>query len=410
MRIIYLYQYFNTPSMPGGGRAYKMAHRLVAAGHQVEVVTSSTQKREQAGWYTTEEEGITVHWLPVPYANSMGYAARIRAFVRFAAQASLKAASLGGDVIFATSTPLTIAIPGVYASKNNRIPMVFEVRDLWPELPIAMGALRDPISQWAARKLERFAYRNAAHVVALSPGMAEGVCRTGYPPERVTVIPNSADLELFAPDESRVERFRSEHPELGAGPIVLYAGTLGRINGVDYMCHLAAHLRDVSPETRFVIIGAGVEEERVRKAARELNVLDENLFMYPRLPKREVVDAFAAAAVVTSWAIGIPEVEANSANKFFDGLASGTPIAINYGGWQADLLRESGAGLVLSRNPKQAAQQLAEWLANPERLKDAGRRARKLAEESFARDHLAARLEQVLVEAVRTSGRNLGAA
>src|SRR5690606_7968658 len=133
--------------------------------------------------------------------------------------------------VFASSTPLTIALPGVYAARPRRVPMVFEVRDLWPQVPIAMGALRNPLARCVARALERFAYRNATRVVALSPGMAEGVVSTGYPAEHVVTIPNSADLELFRPDESRARSFRQRHPELGSGKIVLYAGTLGLANG-----------------------------------------------------------------------------------------------------------------------------------------------------------------------------------
>lgn len=385
--------------MPGGSRAYEMARRLVSSGHEVHMVTSyRLQDIKDTGWFKTEEAGIHVHWLPVPYTNHMGYTNRIKSFFRFAIRAAQKAASLDGDVIFATSTPLTIALPGAYAARRNRIPMVFEVRDLWPELPIAIGALKDPVSRWAARRLERFAYRHAARVVALSPGMAEGVVRTGYPEDRISIIPNSADLNLFSYDSERADRFRREHPELGTGPVVLYAGTLGRINGVVYMVHLAAHVREKHPEIRFVVIGSGQEEEHIQAVAREHGVYADNFFMYPRLPKKDVVDAFSAASIVTSWFIDLPEMEANSANKFFDGLASGTAIAINYGGWQAELLRETGAGVILSRDYEEAATQLVDLLNDSVRLERAGNAARKLAEDRFSRDELAAKLEQILLE------------
>jgi glycosyltransferase involved in cell wall biosynthesis len=101
------------------------------------------------------------------------------------------------ELVFATSTPLTIAIPAIVASKRQRIPMVFEVRDLWPEVPIAMGALRNPISRWLARKLERVAYRSSARVIALSQGMADGVARVGFPIQRIVVVPNASDISFF---------------------------------------------------------------------------------------------------------------------------------------------------------------------------------------------------------------------
>ncbi len=400
MKILYLDQYYNSPTMPGGSRVYEMAKRLTAAGHQVDVVTSYRDKHDESGWFATEEGGATIHWLPVSYANTMGFLRRILAFFRFAVRAAFKTASLQADVVFATSTPLTICIPGIYAAKRQKIPMVFEVRDLWPEMPIAVGALKNPLTIWVARKLERFAYRHAARVVALSPGMADGVASTGYPRDRIHVIPNSCDLDRFAPDSSAESRFRSRYPELGTGPIVLYAGTMGRVNEVSYLVRVAASVKSTTPNLRFVVFGEGSESEKTRELAKELGVLDVNYFQYDRIPKEQVVDAFLSATLITSIFAPIPEMEKNSANKFFDGLASGKPIAINYGGWQADLLGESGAGLVLDRNPEVAAKQMADFLSDSEMVEKAGLAARKLAEERFSRDKLAKELDSVLLSAV----------
>ncbi len=142
MRIIYLHQYFNTPEMAGGTRSYEMARRLVAAGHRVDLVTTWRDRTEKKSWFVTEEAGIVVHWLPLPYSNQMNYRQRMKSFIRFAWASSRRAAGFKGDVVFATSTPLTIAFPGLYAAVRRRIPLVFEVRDLWPEVPIAMGVFR----------------------------------------------------------------------------------------------------------------------------------------------------------------------------------------------------------------------------------------------------------------------------
>src|SRR5690554_854503 len=132
MKVIYLHQYFNTPEMSGGTRSYEMARRMVAAGHEVHMVTSyREQDANRKGWFLTEEAGINVHWYPVPYSNHMGFVQRIKAFIAFALAARKKSVELDGDIIFATSTPLTIALPAVPASRKKKIPMVFEVRDLW---------------------------------------------------------------------------------------------------------------------------------------------------------------------------------------------------------------------------------------------------------------------------------------
>lgn len=386
--------------MHGSTRSYEMARRLVERGHSVVMVTSWREPRESRDWFVTDEDGIEVHWLPVPYGNEMSYRQRIQAFFRFAIGAGRRAAGLSGDVVFATSTPLTIALPGVWAARRGKRPMVFEVRDLWPEMPIAIGAIRNPLAIWAGRKLERFAYRNSSRIVALSPGMADGVAETGYPRDQIRVIPNSCDLELFSPDSAVGESFHREHPELGSGPIVLYAGTMGRINGVEYMTELAAATEKLVPSACFVVLGSGSERERVRARARELGVLDRNFIILPQLPKAQVVSAFAAASMVSSWFVDIPEMEKNSANKFFDGLAAGRAIVINYGGWQADILRDTDTGLALSRDVTVAARQISDWLKDPARLEDVGRRARALGEARFSRQKLAAELEQLLLDVV----------
>ena len=142
--------------MPGGTRSYEMARRLVAVGHELNIVTSWREADGRKGWFVTDEAGIKVHWLPVPYSNRMGFNERILAFFKFALLSAHKAASFDSDIVFATSTPLTIALPAVYAARRRKVPMVFEVRDLWPDVPYAMRALNNNFVFWAAEQLEMF--------------------------------------------------------------------------------------------------------------------------------------------------------------------------------------------------------------------------------------------------------------
>lgn len=399
MRIIYLHQYFNTPEMAGGTRSYEIGRRLVAAGHEVELVTSWQEPCESKSWFTTEVAGMHVHWLPVHYSNHMTYQARLGAFFKFALKASAYVKRLKADIVLATSTPLTIALPGTLGARHLRVPMVFEVRDLWPELPIAMGAIRDPISRWMARSLEKFAYANAARIIALSPGMAAGVARTGYPSKQIHVVPNGSDLDLFKRDEHLGRAFREEVGITADKIVVGYAGTLGRINGVGYLAELAAQLKE---DSRFVflVIGDGQERSEIEELARARSVLGRNLFMLPKLAKTRMPAAFSAFDVSTSLFLPVPEMESNSANKFFDALASGCCVAINYGGWHADLLRESAAGFRLSRNIPEGAAELQRLMGEKQQLVAYGRNARRLAEEQFARDRLASCVETILTDVV----------
>ncbi|NUQ66442.1 MAG: glycosyltransferase family 4 protein [Pirellulales bacterium] len=346
MRILYLHQYFTTPAMPGGTRSYEMARRLVASGHEVHLITADRQAHGGA-WRETDEAGIHVHWCAVPYSNHMDYRRRIQAFFQFAWRAAQRAAGLPGDIIFASSTPLTIALPAVWAARKKSVPMVFEVRDLWPEMPIAIGALRSRPAIAAARWLERFAYRNAAHVVALSPGMKQGVVATGYPEDRVTVIPNSCDLRLFRVNPEVGLAFRQRCHWLQHRPLVVYAGTLNRLNDVVYLAKLAALVGQREPEVRFLVVGEGSNRQDLREEAENLGVLDRNFFMMPMVPKADVPAVLSAADMATSLFVDVRQMWSNSANKVFDALAAGRPIAINHKGWLADLIDETGCGLVL---------------------------------------------------------------
>ncbi|CAK0778749.1 colanic acid biosynthesis glycosyl transferase WcaI [Gammaproteobacteria bacterium] len=400
MRILYLHQYFNLPSMSGGTRSFEMARRFVEWGHEVHMITSDRSNQNTSStWRVTTEAGMTVHWLAVPYSNRLSYQERIRSFFKFAWGAATRAAAIPADVVFATSTPLTIALPAIYAARRQRIPMVFEVRDLWPDLPIVIGALRGSLPIMLARWLEKFAYDNSSAVVALSPGMKEGVVRRGYPEARVHVIPNSCDLDLFQVSPEAGKAFRSRYAWLGERPLMLYAGAFGKVNDVGYMAKLASVVQSLMPDVRFLAVGDGAEFDAVQTLAQELGVLNKNFFVLPKIPKADIPALFSAATVVSTLLVTIPgRIWDNSSNKFFDGLAAGRPVVTNYGGWQADLLRMCGAGVVLNEyDIPQAAQQLVDFLTDEQKLAHAGEAALRLAHERFARDNLARQLEKVLI-------------
>lgn len=395
MRIIYLHQYFNTPAMSGGTRSYEMARRLVAMGHEVNLITTRRDGRTESRWIVSDEAGIRVHWISIPYSNRMGYGRRVWAFLKFAFLASQRAASIPSDLIFATSTPLTIALPAVWASWRKRVPMVLEVRDLWPEVPIAMGALNNPIFRLAAKFLEQFAYSNSSAIVALSPDMRNGIVRAGYPGEEVYVIPNGSDLDLLDVNSKEAACFRLEHKIPADRILMVYAGTLGKVNGVGYLVELA---KEMIHDERFyiLIVGDGTERESIRSSAISSGCLGRNLAMIDPVPKNEMRRVLSSADITISTVIPVKELEANSANKVFDGMAAGNCIAINHGGWLEKLLKENEAGMVLPQNPQSAASELRRWLDAPEKIEKAKINARRLAEESFSRDKLAVQLNEII--------------
>src|SRR4051794_1011628 len=389
MRIVYIHQYYCNPQMAGGIRSYEQARRLVARGHTVHVITTDiTPGKRTLGWRTTIEDGVHVHWYSVPYSNKMSFARRIRAFAEFMVLATTKAAGLKADLVFATSTPLTVAVPGVLAARLRRVPFVFEVRDLWPEVPIEMGALRNPVARKLAGGLASFAYRNAREVIALSPGMAAGVTAR-RPATRTTVIPNAADMALFEVEPGAVQRSWDENRWLGDRPLIVYAGALGLVNGVEYLIRAARRMREVDPEVQVLIVGHGREWDDTRRLAAEHGLLDQTVRMWPKVPKSELPVILGAATMSTSFVRPIKALWENSANKFFDALAASRPIAINYGGWQADLLEETGAGLVLDPyDAEQAGELMAARVRDEVWLKEAREAAHPLAVERVSRDLL----------------------
>ena len=412
MRILYLHQYFTTPQMRGGGRSFELGRRLVAAGHEVHMIASDKSgeaiaEPEGSGWSVSSEAGIQVHWCPVPYANDMGFGARLAAFGRFAALAGPRAAKLGGDVVLATSTPLTIALPGVYASTMLGIPMVFEVRDLWPAVPIDLGVLRSRPTIAAARQLERFAYRNAARVIALSPGIRDGVVATGYPADRVAVIPNGSDLDQFALDDrdEAVAAFRARHEWLGDRPLIGYYGAISQANGVEWLVELAARLRPKLPELRVLIVGSGRSEDQVRALARRRGVLDETLFMLPPVPKQAIPAMLAATDLAAVCFVDSAPLHTGSPNKAFDAFAASTPVLMSFGGWLGQRVRQYGAGVVAEHGDLDVAEAgVIELLARPRAQREARAAALRLARDHFARDDLASQFEDVLCQAALRQG------
>ncbi len=208
MHVVYIHQYFTTPDQKGGTRSYEMARRLIQAGHQVTMVGGTTDLIGMDGSPGDVQaetiDGINVLRILEPYSNAMSFGRRWIAFLKFARKAYKVIKTLKDvDVVFATSTPLTTGDPGRKGARFHKCPFIFEVRDLWPELPIAMGLVGNPLLRWYLKRMELRAYKAAARVIGLAPGIKKGICQTGYPEQHVAMIPNSSDVDLFMPATSK---------------------------------------------------------------------------------------------------------------------------------------------------------------------------------------------------------------
>jgi glycosyltransferase involved in cell wall biosynthesis len=377
MQILYLHQFFITRAGVGGTRSYEFARRFVARGHRVRMVT--------AGDGHSTVDGIDVVGVPGAYSDYMSATAssdreRMLAFGRFAAAGTAEA--LRGprpDVIYATSPPLTIAVPALAAAARWRTPLVFEVRDLWPEAPIQMGALANPRLQRQARSLEREAYKRARRVIALSPGIRDGVIGAGVPAGKVVLVPNASDLDLFQPADPP-ERFQ-----------VSYFGTMGEANDLS----LAIEAARLLPDMPFVLMGDGK-----RRAELERSAPSNVSFPGPAASKDEVAALAATSGACLTFFKDVPVLATNSPNKLFDTFAAGRPAIVNMDGWMRQLVEDNDAGFYV-RDAADLAQKLAWLRAHPEEVERIGRNGRALAEREFGRDLLAGRVLDVLEEVAR---------
>jgi glycosyltransferase involved in cell wall biosynthesis len=406
--VLYFHQYFATRRRSTATRSYELARRLVDRGHSVTIVSRDTRMLESGrdvrapGRVVAREQvdGIDVLYLNIPYANHYPTPVRLASFTAFTVAASVAGAlHRRPDVVFASSTPLTIGIAGLLTARLKRAPFVFEIRDLWPAVPVALGALRSRPAIGSAEWLERRLYQGAERIVVLSEGSRDELRERGIPAEKLVLIPNAADLDVFRPDVVD-SGFRASHG-LEDRFVALYAGAMGRANGLDLLVDAAEALRRWG-DTRVTIValGDGVERPRLEERTRELGL--DNLLFLPALPKEELAGVVGAADVTLTVFAPHPILETNSPNKFFDSLAAGKPVVVNLGGWLRGLVEEHDAGIwVPAGNAEALAGALSALAANPTRVEQMGRNARTLAEREFGRDEMADRLAQTLEEVGR---------
>ncbi len=355
------------------------------------MITSSAFFPDNYNFQTRENiylDGIELLVCNVKYNNSMNFNRRVFAFIEFIFKSvALTLKTKNTDLIFATSTPLTIIIPAFIISIIRNNPIIFEVRDLWPELPIAVGAIKNPILKFLTYKLEKFAYIISKRIIALSPGMKDSIEKKGVNKSKISIVPNGCDIDLFQRhDFININEIITENKIL-TKPIVLYAGTFGVINDLNYIIELANESLKLSLDINFLLCGDGLEKDHIIRRAKKTNTLNKNLWILDSIPKTSVPTLMNIATVSISVFKNIPEMQNNSANKFFDSIAAGKPIIINYKGWQAKLIESAGIGLVLPyKDKKNAIIKLNKFINNKKRLSYAQLKAQQLSKGKFNRE------------------------
>jgi len=412
MRILYMHQYYHSRKGQGGTRSYEFAKYLVGQGHHVTMITSGLRNQEfpmpPGKEYIEADTDEGIHMVPVAagYNNSRegtglpGWR-RMLKFLEFARVAARVGKKLPKpDVVFATHTPLPIGIAGMKVGRHFGVPFVFEVRDLWPELPIAMGIVRNPLLRWYLQRMARRIYEASSHIVALAPGIKKGIVRTGYPAENVSLVPNASDLDFFRPDGG--EPLDEEFGDTDDFRLV-FTGAHGLANGLDAVLDVAAELkRRGATHIRFVFIGDGGLKPRLMARSREEG-LDDLILWHDLVSKSRLATILPSMDVGMMILKNVPAFyDGTSPNKFFDYISCGLPVLNNYPGWIADHIRRTRCGVVVPPDDPQAfADAVIQLLENRDELVEMGKRARDLAEREFAREKLVDRLERVLLQAVK---------
>ncbi|RPD46413.1 glycosyltransferase WbuB [Hymenobacter sediminis] len=394
MHIAVFSQYHTNPDCPATSRHYSLLAQM-AQKHRVTLITTrtwETQRLTQA--FPWLPEGVEMRAAAVPYENKMGVARRVLSFGRYAAYALREGLRIDKpDVIWGISTPLTAAWAAAQVARLRRVPWVFEVQDLWPSFPIAMGAVPSKLAQRQLYALEKNLYQSARHVLPLSPDMTSYVRQLGLPAEKLTTVLNGTDLDLAArATEEAVMALRQQHGLVGRR-VILYAGTFGRANDIPTLIAAAEQLSQQHPEAIWLFMGHGYDEPLLRAAA----VRCPAIRLVPAQPRHAVFTWFRLADVAVVSFLGLPVLDANSPAKFYDSLAVGTPVIVTNQGWTKALVEQHGCGwFTPASEPAKMSQLLADLLKHPDQLLAAGAVGLKVAEAQFNRLHIGATIQRVL--------------
>ncbi|MEQ9424185.1 MAG: glycosyltransferase family 4 protein [Cyclobacteriaceae bacterium] len=373
MKILYIHQYFKTPEEGGSIRSYYLAKGLVDNGYEVEMITSHNGKKYEI----KDVDGIRVHYLPVFYDNHLSFLSRIFAFIRFmklAYEVGRKIKKV--DLIYAMTTPLSVGYLALRLKKKLGVPYYFEVGDLWPEAPIQMGFINNRFLKSFLYGVEKRIYENADKIIALSSSIRNYIEKTA-PGKKVYVIPNMSDVEFFQPANSEKEH-------LGKF-VISYFGAAGRANRLEYLLEAAKLCHGHLPQVHFKVMAYGSELTRIRHLAEQTGI--QNLEFLPYSNKSGVKKLLDYSdAVYVSFA-DVDVLNTGSPNKFFDGLAAGKLMILNFEGWLKDIVESHKCGFTYNpQYPEDFIQKLESIVGDNHIIREYQNNARKIAEQFYSKE------------------------
>lgn len=383
LRILLLHQHY--AGAAGNDRSADFARRWVNAGDAVTVIAGQPEFAPQPH----SHPNLRVIRLAVPYKQAFRSRQRIWSFIRYA-WAALRCGlrEPRPDVVYAVSSPPSVGLVGAVLARYWRVPLVFSLLDVWPETPLALGRLPRS-SACLLHWLTDAVYHQAKWVLPASPGQLTQVMARGVPQEKCRVVYNGTNVAQFQP----VER-----PIAPTGPVrLVYAGALGWANQIQLLVQtLGPALASLNAELH--LYGWGAERPAI------VAYLAQNpafpVVLHEPLTKPDLAKVLPTFDIgLVHFHPGYPVLAHNSANKFYDYLACGLPVAINYGGWQGEVLRAYQAGLSApSRQPEAFLAVVQRLVQDPAQRQRMGQNARELAETRFSRAKIAQHVRSLLEE------------
>lgn len=412
MRILYVSQYFPPEMGAPAARVSELARAWVQAGHEVQVLTGFPNhptgvvppayrgdlwRRERP----EGPEGVEVLRVPIHAAPNRGFVRRALNYGSFALSSALVGPLLARrpDVLIATTPQILTAVSGAWLASLLRVPFVLEVRDLWPQSIVAVGALRAgslPVKLLEA--LETALYRRADRIVAVSEAFVDEIVAAGGARERIQVITNGVDLALFSPQDRAAARAALGLP---AGDFLAsYVGTHGLAHGLQTLLEAARLLQaggGAGARVRVLLVGEGAEKAQLVARARELHL--DNVVFWSQRPRAEVAQVLAASDVALVLLKDDPLFRTVLPSKMFECMGAGRAMLSNVDGEARRLLERAGAGLFVPPGaPAALAGALAALAADPHPLQAFGASGRAWVEENASRPALARRyLDEVLL-------------
>ena len=382
MKVLYIHQYFRTPEEGGGVRSYYLTRELVRKGMEIEVITAHNKNNKE----TKDIDGVIVHFLPIPYDNSFSFNKRILAFLKFSMLACKKSMSIKKvDLCYVMTTPLTTGLVALWIKFTRNIAYIFEVGDLWPLIPVEIGAVKSPFLKSVLFRFEKLCYKYASGLVALSPGIAEHI-QSIVPEKRIEVIPNIADINFFQPEEK--QKALKQKYGIKNEFVISYTGALGFANHLEYL--LEAAKASLQLPVKFLVVGEGAEKDRLLNQKKD-NCL-ENVVFLPHTDKNGIKEIHNVSDAIYISFTNIKSINTGSPNKLFDGLASGKLIITNFDGWIKKLIESNDAGFAYPPDSTQVfTEKILSFIDNKEILKSFQKNSRQLAENSFSLEELSQR-------------------